>query len=95
MIGSVENYSYISNLVKCSETIHNGPLQHAEQLRSDRETNIIIDENLSLGDCEGRIEEYRVRIGSQQELVKSRREEAVYLRQAADRCRGESNHGNP
>ena len=42
------------------------------------------------GDCERRIDEYRARVRSQQELIRSRRAEAVTLKQEADRCRAEA-----
>ena len=46
--------------------------------------------NLIIGDCEKRIDEYRARVRSQQELIRSRRAEAVTLKQEADRCRAEA-----
>ena len=42
------------------------------------------------GDCERRIDEYRARVRSQQELIRSRRAEAVTLKQEAARCRAEA-----
>jgi hypothetical protein len=42
------------------------------------------------GDCERRIDEYRARVRSQQELIRSRRAEAETLKQEAVRCRAEA-----
>ena len=53
--------------------------------------NGMIDESLvPVEDCERRIEEYRARIVSQQELIRSRRAEAVNLRQEAAQCRAQA-----
>ena len=41
-------------------------------------------------DCERRIDEYRARIRAQQDLVTSRRAEAVSLRQEAAQCRAQA-----
>jgi F0F1-type ATP synthase membrane subunit b/b' len=46
--------------------------------------------HLIVGDCEKRIDEYRARVRSQQELIRTRRAEAVNLKQEADRCRAEA-----
>ena len=51
----------------------------------------MIDEFLvPVEDCERRIDEYRARIRSQQEVIRVRRAEAVNLRQEAEQCRAQA-----
>ena len=51
----------------------------------------MIDEFLvPVEECERRIDEYRARIRSQQDLVTDRRAESVNLRQEAAQCRAQA-----